>query len=562
MKLEEAPLTAFDALDPKILPDHRLITMFLDWAVVRGLLDGYYLVLYHQTGTHQGVPTHRSQLPDELNPKADHLIRQHVRAYQAGQRASIYEVHHLDDGHQIYITSISRIYDIDLGLLILMTPYEISREELDQFIRYTETTISIRKQAIASTLNPPFVDLALHGAVQLDLEVGNTVAKSIEANRTHVLRFSPAEATFDTAFSTSGEKWTISQSDPLLAQHSRAAEPFYFQDVLALQGRSEFNRSALREHLVKSGCRSALIFNVQHETEQFATILCLFARPHAVSMTEVAITRRLQTILAEYYRLGFERQRSAQASFEADDVEKKARQALLIADIMHDAADDLLAAKSAIDGLRPRTDDERASWEGAKKNLKQLVATARMFRYLFNESGSYHLKVEKAFATGKDYYSDTSVRDIFESIEKKYRSDLEVHKITLSMQVPPRLSIRCMEVSISRAIDNCVKNSIKHLRDKSHVKRAVTLQAKEVLTGGQVYVELSVLDNGSGIEPSILPKIRKPFVSYSGGMGLGLSIVNTVCEIHNGRMEVSSDWGAWTRVTMRFPQSGVQRKEA
>ncbi|MEM9761345.1 MAG: HAMP domain-containing sensor histidine kinase, partial [Pseudomonadota bacterium] len=139
-------------------------------------------------------------------------------------------------------------------------------------------------------------------------------------------------------------------------------------------------------------------------------------------------------------------------------------------------------------------------------------------------------------------------------VRAKYQSILSSNKIRVSIAAPPRLVMNCMEVSIFRAIDNCMKNSIRHLKTKTHTKRQITLGARSVLTSGRVTVELWVHDNGMGIERALLPKVQKPFVSYSSGMGLGLAIVSTVCEIHGGSVDITSDWGAWTRVTMSFPQ--------
>lgn len=59
---------------------------------------------------------------------------------------------------------------------------------------------------------------------------------------------------------------------------------------------------------------------------------------------------------------------------------------------------------------------------------------------------------------------------------------------------------------------------------------------------------LSVRDNGSGIAKEKLDAIFRPFVqdewmlsSSEGGLGLGLSVVRMLTEVHGGRMEAYSD---------------------
>lgn len=544
-----------EAMDPNALPDDRLFTMFLDWASNRGLIVGYYLILFHQTGLMQGVPSTFEKLPDSLDIETRSIVESFVSDYKNRKFVPQHEFVTTSGGLRIHRTSISRIYDIDLGALIFITHFDVSKQEVDGFISFMETTVSIRKQAIASLLNPPFVDLALDGQVKLDFEVGETVLRSIEANQTHVLRFDGEE--YHVVYSTTKQDWIVEASDPLIRMLAHAKDPIHFQDihlVAAGDQRSDMRSSQLVKLIRGTGCRSVLLFLIEHKADKFAVAVCLFKRPHAVSMTEVTIAKRLRSLLSDYYRLGHERHRSYQASIEAEEVERKARQALLIADIMHDATDDLIELRSNIEGLRPRNDSEANDLENAKKNLKRLQASTKLFHFLFNPHEQTSISVEKAMAAGKDYYGTLQIRDMFESLINKYERSLSDAKITEIIQVPPMLALRCMEVSITRAIDNLIKNSIRHLKTKTHVKRTLTLGARETLFSGVKVVEIWVRDNGPGIEEAIIPKIHRPFVSFSGGMGLGLAIVTTVCDIHGGKFIVESRWGQWTQMTLRIPQ--------
>jgi signal transduction histidine kinase len=45
------------------------------------------------------------------------------------------------------------------------------------------------------------------------------------------------------------------------------------------------------------------------------------------------------------------------------------------------------------------------------------------------------------------------------------------------------------------------------------------------------------------------------------GAGLGLSIVKSLVELHGGSMSLESEPGRGTRVTVRFPESGVRSAE-
>jgi len=71
---------------------------------------------------------------------------------------------------------------------------------------------------------------------------------------------------------------------------------------------------------------------------------------------------------------------------------------------------------------------------------------------------------------------------------------------------------------------------------------------------------LTVADNGAGIPPEALPHVFERFYRadkarsrYSGGAGLGLSIVNAICAAHRGEIEVSSTEGVGTTMTVLLP---------
>ena len=73
-------------------------------------------------------------------------------------------------------------------------------------------------------------------------------------------------------------------------------------------------------------------------------------------------------------------------------------------------------------------------------------------------------------------------------------------------------------------------------------------------------LEITVTDTGCGIGPEDLPRLGEAFfqarASYDrrhDGTGLGLSIVKGLTRLHGGNMDIHSQLGEGTQVTVRLP---------
>jgi two-component system, NtrC family, nitrogen regulation sensor histidine kinase NtrY len=66
--------------------------------------------------------------------------------------------------------------------------------------------------------------------------------------------------------------------------------------------------------------------------------------------------------------------------------------------------------------------------------------------------------------------------------------------------------------------------------------------------------EITVTDNGTGIDPDLLPRIFEPrFSTTTSGSGLGLAIVKRLVEGWGGSIEVESETGRGTTIVVRLP---------
>jgi len=80
---------------------------------------------------------------------------------------------------------------------------------------------------------------------------------------------------------------------------------------------------------------------------------------------------------------------------------------------------------------------------------------------------------------------------------------------------------------------------------------------------GQGFVEICFQDTGVGIPKENLPKIFEPlFTTKSKGVGLGLAACQNIVNAHNGLIEVESEVGKGTIITVKLPIKQQPRKEA
>jgi signal transduction histidine kinase len=74
---------------------------------------------------------------------------------------------------------------------------------------------------------------------------------------------------------------------------------------------------------------------------------------------------------------------------------------------------------------------------------------------------------------------------------------------------------------------------------------------------------ISVKDNGPGISPENLSKIREPlFTTKSFGTGLGLPAVEQIASQHGGTLEITSELGKGAAFIIRLPLTGLVEEAA
>lgn len=108
----------------------------------------------------------------------------------------------------------------------------------------------------------------------------------------------------------------------------------------------------------------------------------------------------------------------------------------------------------------------------------------------------------------------------------------------------------------SRALKQMMLNLLSNAIKFSHKGDEVLVRT----TSNSCSVYIDVIDHGIGISPEDLPKLCNPFVqadsSYKReheGVGLGLSVVKGLAELHGGALKIESQLGKGTHVRIELP---------
>ena len=111
------------------------------------------------------------------------------------------------------------------------------------------------------------------------------------------------------------------------------------------------------------------------------------------------------------------------------------------------------------------------------------------------------------------------------------------------------------EGALSHALMNLCVNAM----DAMSTGGTLLLQTRARADGG---VELRVKDTGEGMTPQVLVRAKEPFFTTKGpgkGSGLGLSMVYSTMQAHEGTFDLHSQAGLGTEAVLGFPPARVAR---
>lgn len=121
--------------------------------------------------------------------------------------------------------------------------------------------------------------------------------------------------------------------------------------------------------------------------------------------------------------------------------------------------------------------------------------------------------------------------------------------ISFNYNEPPEIVPICGDKGrIRQVFANLFDNAIKYSKSGSSVDVS--------LTEDGISAQVVIRDHGLGIPPADIPKLTTRFYKASNattGSGIGLSVVFEIMNLHGGSMDIQSELGEGTVITLTFP---------
>ncbi|WP_230480515.1 sensor histidine kinase [Sphingomonas sp. Leaf21] len=192
---------------------------------------------------------------------------------------------------------------------------------------------------------------------------------------------------------------------------------------------------------------------------------------------------------------------------------------------------------------------------------------ARFLKVMFDEARRMQRLVEDLISLSRieaDKYRQPAqpvdLNDLVEDVHEEFLDSGSPRAADIVCELgeglPPVVGDRAQ---LSQLLHNLIGNAMKYGRPDTPVR--VTLDRDEDK------LRLTVIDRGEGIAANHLPRLTERFYRVDsgrsrsiGGTGLGLAIVKHIVERHRGRLEIASEVGVGTTISVRLPIARVAAK--
>ena len=204
-----------------------------------------------------------------------------------------------------------------------------------------------------------------------------------------------------------------------------------------------------------------------------------------------------------------------------------------LATLAHELRNPLAPLRNGLQIIRLSRNDPAAIERAGQMMERQLTHMVRLIDDLMDVSrirqGKFELRCERTGLAGIVLNAIEASRPLIDA--KRHELHVELPRDDVQVEADP--------VRIAQVVSNLLGNAAKYTDPHGRIELRVEAQVG--------YVIVRVRDNGVGIRHDMLPRVFEPFTQVEhasargeGGLGLGLSIVKRIVEMHGGTVEARS----------------------
>ncbi len=149
-------------------------------------------------------------------------------------------------------------------------------------------------------------------------------------------------------------------------------------------------------------------------------------------------------------------------------------------------------------------------------------------------------------------FEEVNLPGLLKSVLEDYEDVFTARSISVTMNIPEKLRVWGDKDQLQRVFINLMDNAIKYNYAGGEIKISAEAIGYDL--------RFSLFNTGRGIPRADLERVFDQFYRVEksrslqyGGSGLGLTIVKRIVELHGGTVQMESEPGAWTRISITFP---------
>jgi len=222
------------------------------------------------------------------------------------------------------------------------------------------------------------------------------------------------------------------------------------------------------------------------------------------------------------------------------DVERRAALGSMAAGIAHEIRNPLTTVSATVHGLK-RTEKDAERQQMLDVISSEIARVDGAIRELLNYARPSEPEKEQV-----------AIKEILQSIKVLIATTAHEKDVVVNISGQSNLLLLLDQAHLRQILLNLALNAIEAMPEGGHL----TMRAYR--NKGSAVLEVS--DDGTGIDDDTKAKVLRPFfTTKSDGSGLGLSITNQLVEANGGTMQIESETGVGTTVTITFPVVDPER---